>query len=390
MKSEIFAGLSLMPEDKFRASTYPLFEEGLVDWVEWTVDMGWSQKGIPDWLSGLLNFYGEEGRLSGHGVNYSALSAEWTQDQEYWLEDLKVEFQERKYVHMSEHFGYARAGEYEFNAPMPIPFCLEALETGRRNLARIAAIANVPVGLENLALAFGMDDVKTQGAFLDALVAPIDGFIVLDLHNLYCQSINFDIPVLELMRLYPLDRVLEMHISGGSTSESKHGYAKKPIRRDTHDGPVPNDLYELLPQALALCPNVQVVILERLGHTFGEHDVAKSFADEFRKLKIVIDQFNSNNATAGSADQLHHHHKTGSVSAEETQIQPLSNTNGLQTLQGQLLTLLADERNADWVKSELQRETQFSSFSEYLNSMEPRMIEVGQELIRKWGVKRKF
>lgn len=48
------------------------------------------------------------------------------------------------------------------------------------------------IGLENLALAFTASDVRDQGQFLDDLLAPFDGFLVLDLHNLYCQLVNFD------------------------------------------------------------------------------------------------------------------------------------------------------------------------------------------------------
>jgi hypothetical protein len=50
--------------------------------------------------------------------------------------------------------------------------------------------------LENLALSFSVDDVKHQGEFLEKLVEPVNGFLILDLHNLYCQSHNFDIPLL--------------------------------------------------------------------------------------------------------------------------------------------------------------------------------------------------
>lgn len=391
--AEVFAGLSMMPEEGFRESAYPLFEEGIVDWIEWTFDMGWSKRGIPSWLQGLLAFYGGQGRLSGHGVQYSALSGKWTTRHDAWLENLKREVGTRQYIHISEHFGYARAADYSFSAPLPVPLCKQAVDIGRENLERIHQITKGPVGLENLALAFGTKDVEAQGHFLDALVAPIDGFLVLDIHNIHCQSMNFGIPVLELIKSYPLDRVLEIHISGGSFSTSMHGYTDKPIRRDTHDGPVPSELYTLLPKVLKLCPNAQVVILERIGDTFSDKKTIKEFANEFRTLKNILKDVNKERVTTSGSISTENGTRSlnrGVPQVSETsdpQVNETSDPAGLYELQCALHKLLEDGRDAVWVKEELKRDPRFNSFNYYIDSMEPRMLEVGQELMKKWGVK---
>ena len=69
---------------------------------------------------------------------------------------------------------------------------------------------------QDLAFAFGEDDVRDQGAFLERLLAPVDGFLLLDLHNLYCQMCNCDRNADELLTTYPLHRVRELHVSGGA------------------------------------------------------------------------------------------------------------------------------------------------------------------------------
>ncbi|MBX9669130.1 MAG: DUF692 domain-containing protein [Candidatus Obscuribacterales bacterium] len=385
MKQQVLAGLSLMPDDDFADSTYPLFEDGLVDWVEWTFDMGWSDRGVPGWLRELLDYFGERGRLSGHGVQYSALSARWTDFHDRWVARLDQEVRERKYAHISEHFGLARAGQYLFHAPLPVPYCDAAISVGRDNIAKIAAIARCPIGLENLALAFCPLDVAHQGEFLDKLLAPVvDGFLVLDLHNLYCQSVNFQVPFFELLKSYPLERVTEIHISGGSFSHSSAGNTTQPIRRDTHDGPVPQELFDFLPRVIESCPRVQVVILERLGNTLSNKSERSGFASEFRKLRKTLYRLQTKSTNIGSQSGFSH-----------TTLQTLSRDRDLnheeKTLlvyQDNLLNKLSEDRDATWVKMQLvDLHNNHSWLLGYIDELEVRMLEVGQELTKKWGVR---
>jgi uncharacterized protein (UPF0276 family) len=90
-----------------------------------------------------------------------------------------------------------------------------------------------------------LEEVKKHGEFLNKLVDSVNGFIILDLHNVYCQSYNFNISFDEIIHLYPLHRVREIHISGGSWEDSNILPGKK-IRRDTHDNPVPEKVFHLL------------------------------------------------------------------------------------------------------------------------------------------------
>jgi uncharacterized protein (UPF0276 family) len=164
-------------------------------------------------------------------------------------------------------------------------------------MVRLAELAQVPIGLENLAFAFSMRDVEDQGRFLDALLEPVDGFLLLDLHNLYCQVVNFDITFEALLALYPLQRVREVHVSGGSWSEpdalARAGLSlagasgSDPIRRDTHDGPLPEALFTWLPTVLDRCPNVEAVILERMGGTLAASD-DEPFRRDYMRLKEVV------------------------------------------------------------------------------------------------------
>ena len=91
------------------------------------------------------------------------------------------------------------------------------------------------------------------------MVAPVNGFIILDLHNLYCQVHNFNLDFDRLVALYPLSRVREIHISGGSW-EPANTNSKRKIRRDTHDNAVPKAIFDYLPELISRCPNLKYVM----------------------------------------------------------------------------------------------------------------------------------
>ncbi|MBE85205.1 MAG: hypothetical protein CME21_21830 [Gemmatimonadetes bacterium] len=193
--------------------------------------------------------------------------------------------------HVSEYFGFMDAGDFHQAAPLPVPRNETTLRIGQDRLKTLSEIAGVPVGLENLAFAFGLDDVRGQGEFLDELLEPVDGFLLLDLHNLDCQLRNFDCQAEDLLSSYPLSRVREMHISGGSWSESS--VESRTIRRDTHDGSVPKEIFDLLETAIGLCPNLEAVILEQLGTALVTEAQQTQFRDDFVRMREIVQQASS-------------------------------------------------------------------------------------------------
>jgi uncharacterized protein (UPF0276 family) len=281
-------GLSLMMESDFFQAAQPLFEAGEVEVLEWSFDMGWGVKALPVWVEELLQFYSQRDRLTGHGVSYSLLSAQPGERQIHWLKSLQEECLDYRYRHISEHFGWMAAGDFYQSAPLPMPLTPETLQLGREHLKRLSDTVNAPVGLENLAFAFGLQDVLQQGEFLARLLEPVDGFLVLDLHNLYCQVHNFQQSAEKLLERYPLHRVRELHVSGGSWSVTSKGQQTRTIRRDTHNGTVPEAVFELLTLALKRCPSVEAVIFERIGHTLHTNVDIEGFRRDFLRIKQVV------------------------------------------------------------------------------------------------------
>lgn len=285
-------GISLMLDEAFERASSPLFDDSIVDVVEWSFDTAWGTPELPAWLQSVLTGYSQCNAVLGHGVSFSPLSGRWSNRQQAWLERLQTEIARTPMRHISEHFGFMDAGDFHQSAPLPVPRNGTTRDVGQDRLKRLAEVAGVPVGLENLALAFSLDDVRGQGEFLDELLEPVDGFLLLDLHNLYCQLCNFDCEADELLSSFPLSRVREIHISGGSWSESAFTSpataAPVAVRRDTHDEAVPDGVFALLETAIGRCPNLQAVILEQLGTTLVSDAEQFQFHSDFRRMREIV------------------------------------------------------------------------------------------------------
>jgi uncharacterized protein (UPF0276 family) len=365
-----------MLQEDFLAAALPLFSDDEVEILEWSPDIGWATD-IPEWADELLNFFSSTQSLYGHGVNYSPLSADWTAVDTGWIENLERELEQRQFVHFSEHFGFSRIAELREGAPLPVPHTPQALAAGQFKLAKLAHTAGGRIGLDNLALAFSLSDVREHGRFLDELLEPFDGFMLLDLHNLYCQLENFSLSAEELLKTYPLHRVREIHISGGSWS---HSIGKK-IRRDTHDNEIPDEVLALLPLVLAQCPNIEAVIFERLGGTMNTAEQQHRFRDDFRAIAKLIEQHLLKQNVVDEAIAA-----TESIALEElTKLEEpgADDFPDIQRYQKKLMELLQSEQRPEEIIAELSKDFE-GEIAEYAHSIQPRMIAVGQELVAKW------
>lgn len=278
-------GIAIMPESNFLKACLPLFQNSEIDAIEWSFDT--IQNPEPEWLSGILNAFATENKLIGHGVYYSLFDAKWTKRQEFWLEKLKIEIQKRQYTHISEHFGFMSSQDYHAGFPLPVSLNNTTLKIGIDRIKHLQDAAQLPVGIENLAFSFSKFDIEQQGEFIAKIIDSVNGFLILDLHNIYCQSHNFEIDMHELIKFYPLSEVKEIHISGGSWQDSLY-YKHKKIRRDTHDGNVPNEIFEFLPEVLEKCKNLDFVIFERLGNSFFDDLDFIQYQKDFLKIKNIV------------------------------------------------------------------------------------------------------
>lgn len=289
--AKILASLACNLDIHILQASLPLFDAEKVEAIEWSFDTLFHYREIPAWFSELIQAFSQENRLIGHGVYFSLFSGKWTKAQTEWLEKLTDLCEKFRFSHITEHFGFMTGQDFHKGAPLDIPFTPTTLALGRDRLKRIQAACQCPVGLENLAFAYSFDEVKKQGDFLAQLLEPINGFIILDLHNLYCQIHNFKLSFEEIIAFYPLEKVREIHISGGSWENAATNTAEK-IRRDTHDNAVPKQVFILLEKAIPLCLHLQYVVLEQMGIALKSEVEQYAFQQDFLQMEAIVSKAN--------------------------------------------------------------------------------------------------
>jgi uncharacterized protein len=301
--AKIYSSIACNLDAGILSAALPLFEEEKVQAIEWSFDTLYKQEAIPEWFTNLVKEFAGNGRLVGHGVFFSLFSGRWSTEQQSWLDRLKILSKEFRFDHITEHFGFMTGDNFHAGAPVSIPFTPITLNLGRDRLNRIQDACACSVGLENLAFAYSLDEVKKHGCFLNELIEPLNGFIILDLHNLYCQIYNFNIPVEEILPLYPLDRVREIHISGGSWENHVSANRGK-IRRDTHDDAVPSEVFGFLKYTIDRCKNLKFVVLEQLGSALKTEQSQMQFRRDFHKMDLIVRQANKANPDKSHDDFL--------------------------------------------------------------------------------------
>ncbi|MCE7041915.1 DUF692 family multinuclear iron-containing protein [Dyadobacter sp. CY312] len=279
-----------------------------------------------------------------------------------------------RFDHITEHFGFMTGEDFHKGAPISIPFTDATLALGRDRLLRIQDACQCPVGLENLAFSYSLDEVKNHGDFLGQLIAPTNGFIILDLHNLYCQLHNFNISDDVLLNLYPLDSVREIHISGGSWVGNVTANEGK-VRRDTHDDAVPEEVFQLLRKALEPCENLKFVVLEQLGTALDTEQSRMQFRRDFYKMDLIVQ--NHNNRRSQQVINSFLPNQIVALSEEPIEVPELYQQ---QVELSAILEIAADHAHAQHLLSA----SSLVNSDWKVESWEPHMLDTALAIAQKW------
>jgi len=256
-------------------------------------------------------------------------------------------------------------------APISVPFTKETLAIGQDRLKRIANACACPVGLENLAFAYSLEEVKRHGDFLEQLVSPINGFIILDLHNLYCQMHNFDVSFENIISCFPLDKVKEIHISGGSWDQSEIDENKK-VRRDTHDESVPNDVFDLLEKTIAQCPNLDFIVLEQLGSGLKTEIQQTQFRTDFLKMKSIVSKSHAEKSINNQFEHFFHSDLEKPIQFEELHLDQM-----------ELSRILEHSNSVSQVRQKLE-DSRLAKSAWGIENWDAVMIETVYKIAQKW------
>jgi uncharacterized protein len=386
--SRPYVGLAVSVDAGFCAAAAPLFDAGEVEALSFTPELT-RESESPVWLGAVLEAYAEAGRVTLHGVAMSPLTA-WPHPAERadWLASMGAEARRYRAPHVSEHYGFCSAGDVRFSAPLPVPPSRTALARGRAALSELRSATGVRPGLENLALAFSAGDAGAHGAFLAAMIEEEpSAFLVLDLHNLLCQASTFGIAVDELLAGYPLPYVRELHVAGGRTA--RPFAALPPVRRDTHDTELADDVLQLVPRVLARCPHVHAVFLERLPNTLDAPSEQARFRRDYRALVEAAGGAPSARSEAptppGRAQGANEEAARGAASGAPGYTWLEDSDAELDALQRAMLHAFRTAQTAEIARARLLEMPALAPYRAWLLGADVRMLETARELTQRFS-----
>lgn len=287
----IGVGFTLPPDDEFLGWTVPIAKRA--DYLEITPETTW----LPS-REGVLTPNGFHARFLGlvrslrkpvvaHGVGMSMGSAVTdAARQARWLARMREDQRLFEYAWWSDHLGSIVVAGEMMTLPMPLAMNDHTASLVQACLDAMAEI--VPdAAVENTAFHFTLGDPLQEPPFLRKILGGRH-HLVLDLHNVYTMAKNLDFDPRAWLDACDLDRVIEIHVSGGSESHPQWLPSRRSLRLDGHDGAVPEEVWSLLEETLPRCTNVRGVTLERMEGTVRDRTTVHHLELEMERIRDVI------------------------------------------------------------------------------------------------------
>ena len=207
----------------------------------------------PPWKMDELDLLADHFTLIPHAINLSLGSAEGV-DANY-LRKLAKLIARLNPPWWSEHISFTKAGGVDIGHLSPLPHTYDAIDTICRNLGEVRRRIKAPLILENItySVAYPFNEMD-EAEFLVKILERTDCGMLLDLTNMYINSVNHDYDPVEFLNRIPLERVVQIHFAGG------HWF--KGVLVDSHAFPTHPEVWPLM-QALMKRTAVKGVVLER-------------------------------------------------------------------------------------------------------------------------------
>jgi uncharacterized protein len=170
----------------------------------------------------------------------------------------------------------------ETGIPFPLPPTVEAAELVAGRAAFIQRRYGVPFLLENPAHYLpdlpADPEIGDEFGLMQRIVMLSGCGQLLDLHNIYCNALNFGFDPVTALDRVGLDHVGEIHVAGGSWRDGFY--------MDAHDGRVPEAVWDLLEQTLSRAPGIPAVVFEILDQ-YLERLSPDQIAQELERARTI-------------------------------------------------------------------------------------------------------
>lgn len=171
-----------------------------------------------------------------------------------FLKDLKRFLTDHKIRSYSEHLSYCSDDGHLYDL-MPIPFTSDAVHYVAERIRQVQDTLEQRIAIENVSYYAAPGKEMDEITFLNAVVEEADCDFLLDINNIYVNSINHGYDAEDFLKSIPAHRIAYAHIAG-------HYVEDVDFLVDTHGADVIDPVWTLLDKAYELY-GVFPTLLER-------------------------------------------------------------------------------------------------------------------------------
>ncbi|MBS3798647.1 MULTISPECIES: HvfB family MNIO-type RiPP peptide maturase [unclassified Pseudoalteromonas] len=171
-----------------------------------------------------------------------------------FIKALKRFFDEHNIRMYSEHLSYCSAGGHMYDL-MPIPFTGDSVDYVAARIRQVQDILERPLIMENVSYYGAPGQEMTELEFTKEVLAAADCQLLLDVNNIYVNSVNHGYDASAFLGDLPSERIAYIHVAG-------HYNEADDLIVDTHGADVIDPVWQLLQQAYE-CHGVHPTLLER-------------------------------------------------------------------------------------------------------------------------------
>lgn len=194
----------------------------------------------------------EKAPLICHGLSLSIggphpLNLEFIQQVKNFLQRYQVPI-------YSEHLSYTHDGGYLYDL-LPIPMTEAAVNYVAERILRVQDILGQRLVIENVSTYLMPNAEMREAEFVREVLLKADCELLLDVNNVYVNSINHGSDAYAFIDAMPKERICYLHVAG-------HEQVEKNLLIDTHGTAISDPVWQLLQYSYQVC-GVKPTLLER-------------------------------------------------------------------------------------------------------------------------------
>ena len=199
------------------------------------------------------------------------------------LGDIKSFMQQHDILRYTEHLSYCSDSGHLYDL-MPIPFTEEAVRHVSQRISQVQDFLGQRIAMENVSYYCAPTNELSEIEFINAVIAEADCDLLLDVNNIYVNSINHRYDPVQFLHQLPAEKTVYVHVAG-------HYEEAKDLRVDTHGSDVIDPVWQLLAEAYRQF-GAMPTLLER---DFNIPPVAELMV-EVEQIKFLQTQAKNNSA----------------------------------------------------------------------------------------------